>query len=122
MNVKELYRRLLRVGPPWKVEDVDFPLEGKGIEVRLAHRKGAQFPCPECGQVLPVYDHVGARTWRHLDSGPFRTWVQARIPRVRCLWHGTRQVRVPWRCRTRNAPRHSSAGPLMSFKRRMCAA
>jgi len=96
MNVKELYRRLLRVGPPWKVEDVDFPLEGKGIEVRLAHRKGAQFPCPECGQVLPVYDHVGARTWRHLDSGPFRTWVQARIPRVRCLWHGTRQVRVPW--------------------------
>jgi transposase len=96
MHTKELYRRLLGLSPPWRVENVDIPPGGKGVEVWLAHRKGAQFPCPECGNVLPAYDHVAARAWRHLDSGPFRTWVVARIPRIRCMWHGTRQVRVPW--------------------------
>jgi transposase len=54
------------------------------------------FPCPECGTRLPVRDHVPERTWRHLDSGPFVTMLRARLPRVACLLHGIRQVRVPW--------------------------
>jgi transposase len=31
-----------------------------------------------------------------LDSGPYQTWVQTRLPRVACLWHGTRQIHAPW--------------------------
>lgn len=96
MRTVELYRRILELSAPWSVFQVDLPPEEKDIDVWLAHRKGAQFPCPECGLALPVYDHVPCRGWRHLDSGPFRTWVHARIPRVRCLWHGTHQARVPW--------------------------
>jgi transposase len=96
MRSIELYRRLLEIAAPWSVRQVDIPPEGKEVEVWLVHRKGARFPCPECGVALPVYDHVASRAWRHLDSGPLRTWVHARIPRVRCLWHGTHQVRVPW--------------------------
>jgi transposase len=45
---------------------------------------------------LPIYDHVATRRWRHLDHGGWRTWVQARIPRVFCLEHGVRQAAVPW--------------------------
>ena len=57
---------------------------------------GTRFACPECGLDLPVFDHGVCRAWRHLDSGPFQTWVHARLPRVACLWHGTRQIHVPW--------------------------
>src|SRR5271166_1696239 len=96
MRSVELYRRMLEISAPWLVLQVDLPPEGKEVDVWLGHRAGARFPCPECGVALPVYDHVGSRAWRHLDSGPFRTWVHARIPRVRCLWDGTHQVRVPW--------------------------
>jgi transposase len=45
---------------------------------------------------LPVYDHVPARKWRHLDHGDYLTWLHARIPRVACLLHGIRQVPIPW--------------------------
>lgn len=96
MRVAELYRHLLGLQPPWKIERVAVAPEEKRIDVRLGHRSGARFPCPECGVELSVVDHVAARAWRHLDSASFRTWVQARIPRVRCPGHGVRQVHVPW--------------------------
>jgi transposase len=96
MRTKQLYRELLDVPSPWLVEGLASSPEGKRIDVQLRHRSGARFPCPECGLDLAVFDHVPSRAWRHLDSGPFQTWVHARIPRVGCLWHGTRQIRVPW--------------------------
>jgi transposase len=43
-----------------------------------------------------VYDHAPRRRWRHLDHGGYVTWLHARPPRVFCLEHGARRVRVPW--------------------------
>jgi transposase len=96
MRTADLYRHLLGLPPPWKIDRIDVSPEEKRIDVRVSHRPRVRFPCPECGLELSVVDHVAARAWRHLDSGPFRTWVHARIPRVGCLWHGIRQVEVPW--------------------------
>jgi len=45
---------------------------------------------------MPVYDHTPERTWRHLDSCQFMTFLHARPPRVDCKKHGVRQVRLPW--------------------------
>lgn len=95
MQSTALYRRLLGLKAPWMVSRVHICLEGE-VVVSLAHREGVAFACPECGADLPVYDHVPARTWRHLDSGSVRTQVEARIPRVACLLHGVRQTAVPW--------------------------
>lgn len=96
MRTTELYRHLLDLRAPWRVERVAISPQEKRIEVEVRHRAGACFPCPECGLELPAYDHVAARAWRHLDSGAYRTLVRARIPRVGCLWHGVRQARLPW--------------------------
>jgi transposase len=96
MQTASLYRELLDLKAPWKVSHVSLPPEGKKVVVSLTHRRGAEFVCPECGVLLPVYDHVPLRTWRHLDSGPWLTLVEARIPRVACVLHGVRQTEVPW--------------------------
>lgn len=45
---------------------------------------------------MSVYDHTPERTWRHLDSCQFITFLHARPPRVDCKKHGVRQVRLPW--------------------------
>ena len=87
---------MLGLTPPWTVERVTLAPEKKHIDVHLAHRRAVLFPCPECGAKLSVYDHTPLRSWRHLDSGGFATWVHARLPRVRCLFHGTQRVLVPW--------------------------
>jgi transposase len=60
------------------------------------HAPEVRWPCPECGPLLPAFDHAQERTWRHLDSCQFKTYLHARVPRVKCPTHETRQVKLPW--------------------------
>lgn len=92
----DVFMKLLALERPWLVDRVRLEAETENIEVFLRHRSNARFRCPECGALLPLYDHVPLRRWRHLDHGSWLTWLQARIPRVSCLFHGIRQVSLPW--------------------------
>jgi len=92
----DVFTKLLSLDRPWLVERVSLDAATKSIVVFLRHRRNARFRCPECGVILPLYDHIPPRRWRHLDHGSWMTWLQARIPRVSCLFHGIRQVHVPW--------------------------
>jgi transposase len=95
MRDVDLFARLLALERPWRVVRVDLDEASQQIEVCLGHRSNARFRCPKCATVLPIYDHV-SRRWRHLDHGSWMTFLRARVPRVHCLFHGIRQVRLPW--------------------------
>lgn len=95
MRDVDLFARLLALERPWGVERVDLDDDAKRIEVWLCHRSNARFHCPRCATILPIYDHV-SRRWRHLDHGSWMTFLRARVPRVHCVLHGLRQVRLPW--------------------------
>jgi transposase len=96
MKDTELYRQLLGVEAPWRVEAVELSVSDQRVEVTVGHGRGVRFNCPECQKDLSVYDHSDKRAWRHLDSCGFTTWLVARPPRVECSEHGVRQVRLPW--------------------------
>ena len=96
MRDTDFFREVLGLKKPWKVDRVSVSSEQKEVDVWFEHRCRAKFVCPECRLPLPIYDHVPARRWRHLDHGGWLTWVHARIPRVFCLEHGVRQATVPW--------------------------
>ena len=96
MESKELYRHLLGISEPWTVEQVHLDMTRGQVDVSVGHPQGTRFPCPECGQELAVYDHSAKRTWRHLDSCQFMTYLHASPPRVACPEHGVRQARLPW--------------------------
>jgi len=96
MQDTELYRYVLGLEGPWKVERVGLDVTQERIDIWAAHEEGLRWPCPDCGKELPVYDHAPERVWRHLDTCQFKTFLHARIPRVRCEEHGVRQVRVSW--------------------------
>lgn len=96
MDVTELYAVLLGLTLPWEVVDVVIDEAEKRVDVQVEHEPGIRFPCPQCGDLLPVYDHTSVRTWRHLDSCRFGTFLHAAIPRVACRRHGVKQVFVPW--------------------------
>lgn len=92
----ELYRYLLGLKPPWKVERVKLDVINQRVDIWAYHTKGLRWPCPECGTKMPLYDHAEERTWRHLDSCQFMTFLHAQPPRVHCKKHGVRRVRLPW--------------------------
>ncbi len=96
MQDTELYRYLLGLKPPWKVERVKLDVINQRVDIWAYHTKGLRWACPECGKKMPLYDHGAERMWRHLDSCQFMTFLHARPPRVHCKNHGVRQVRLPW--------------------------
>ena len=96
MRDTELYRQLLGLESPWEVGRVELSTDEGRVDVFAEHARGTRWPCPECGLVLPTYDHAEERAWRHLDSCGFSTHLHARPPRVECPEHGVRQVTLPW--------------------------
>jgi transposase len=96
MRDVELYQQLLGLVAPWAVGRVDLSVEGERVDVWAEHAPEVRWPCPECEVLLPVYDHAQERSWRHLDSCQFKTYLHARVPRIKCPAHGTRQVKLPW--------------------------
>jgi transposase len=96
MQDKELYQAILGLNTPWSVSEVELDIDSGEIRVRACHPRGTEFGCPECGRQLPCYDHAEERRWRHLDSCQFKTFLVARVPRVKCPEHGVRNVVVPW--------------------------
>jgi transposase len=96
MDSTELYRQLLGVTTPWKVDRVEMDVHGLSVDVHLGHGYGTRFACPKCGRSSPVYDHLAERRWRHLDSCHFRTVLHAHPPRIKCETDGVLQVELPW--------------------------
>jgi transposase len=96
MRDVELYRHLLGLEPPWTVARVELSVQAGRVDVWAEHPRGVRWPCPQCESPLSVYDHGEERTWRHLDSCQFLTYLHARPPRVICPQHGVHQVALPW--------------------------
>jgi transposase len=96
MQDRELYAQILGIRTPWQVERVDLKLSEGEVHVHLAHEPGLLWPCPECGEPCPLYDHQPERRWRHLDTCQYRTILHAEPPRSNCGVHGPRAVRLPW--------------------------
>jgi transposase len=92
---KSLYAAILGVKDPWGVEKVELRLTQGEVHIWVALPGETLWVCPECQAAAPIHDHRD-RVWRHLDTCQYRTLVHARVPRLACPTHGTRQVRVPW--------------------------
>jgi hypothetical protein len=96
MRDTELYRAILGLESPWTVARVELDVKQQRVDVYAEHGKRKAWPCPECEASCGLHDHDEERTWRHLDSCQFQTYLHASVPRIHCDEHGVRQVRVPW--------------------------
>jgi transposase len=81
---------------PWEVVEVKFDAAMRRLDLRVDFRKGARFACPECGQAGCRVHDSESHTWRHLNFFEHEAYLIARVPRVICPQHGTRQVQLPW--------------------------
>lgn len=96
----EFYRRLLGLEAPWQVTAVEIKKLGETqpsyVEVTLNHPRKQKFKCRECGNDCPVADHGKERSWRHLDSMQFMTYLVAAPPRIKCPKCGVKTIELPW--------------------------
>lgn len=80
---------------PWAVAKVDLNMQKLQVDIYVEHG-GQTETCPECNASCRIYDEVADRTWRHLDTMQFETFLHAKTPRVECLKHGDKTVAAPW--------------------------
>lgn len=90
------YQQLLGLVRPWKIADINLDILQQRLDITLEWPRGRKAPCPECGKRCGLKDHLPERTWRHLDSMQFKTFLHCRIPRSECPTHGARTITVPW--------------------------
>jgi len=95
-EMEGFYAKLLELPSPWQVTKVRLDARGCRVDIWLREARGNRFACPDCGELSPVYDHAEESVWRHLDTCQCQTYLHARLPRVRCVEHGVRQLASPW--------------------------
>lgn len=53
-------------------------------------------PSPETGELCPIHELRDERRWRHLDTMQYKTFLHARVPRVRLPNGKVVTIHVPW--------------------------
>jgi transposase len=95
MEIEEHYGQLLGIHSPWSISDVALDLGNNRVDIHIEYTDDSG-PCPVCGAMSPKHDEREERTWRHLDTMQFATYLHCRVPRVRCKEHGAKTLKTPW--------------------------
>ena len=88
------FEKLLSFGSEWKVErievneenEIDIYLKWNLEEYKKRHSQEFEF----------VHDYIDYRRWRHLDIMQYKTFITAKIPRVKHKDGKIKQVKTPW--------------------------
>lgn len=91
---EDFFEKLLNFGSEWKVERVEFN-ESNEVDIFLKwdlqeHKKN------HLEHFEFVHDYLDYRRWRHLDIMQFKTFINAKIPRVKHLDGKIMSIKTPW--------------------------
>lgn len=87
MHPEEIFSLALGINLPWQVVSVAFSNELKRLDSNIDFKRGAVFPCPVCGDLVPAYDTI-EKTWRHMYFFQHEVYLTARTSRVNCPKNG----------------------------------
>jgi len=89
---------------PWKVAEARLGMEARRVTVRVGIDAGTKWTDPKTLQ--PAHLHKWTeRRWRHMDTRQFETYIEARVPGVRCPDGRIGEVGVPWADRCQRVTR-----------------
>jgi len=78
----------------FNVESVKLDLKQKRVDMWATHEEGLRWPSPECGAMMPLYDHAPERAWRHLSADDAcRSRAGSHADGSACPYRGPRGLR-----------------------------
>jgi len=95
MQNTDFYHSLLHLTSDWTVARVETNHATRVIDVYLEYTR-SDAPSPDDTQRCPIYDHRKERRWRHLDTMQYKTYLHARVPRIRLSTGEVVTIPVPW--------------------------
>ena len=96
MPDKELFFQLIGLEKPWEITDISVDYQLFEVHITVSFPKKEKAPCPLCETPASQYDHCPGRSWRHLDTMQFKTFIHSSVPRIDCPTPGVQAITVPW--------------------------
>lgn len=90
----KILEELLNFGSEWKVEKINFDKTSNEINIYLKFNLHAYKSVHKGYNGL--HDYRDFRRWRHLNIFQYKTYINARIPRIKDKQGHIRSVQVPW--------------------------
>lgn len=76
---------LLNFGDEWIVKEVETNLETNEVDIYIEYFGSAE-----------IYDYAPVRQWRHLDTMQFKSFINARLPRLKTVEGKVKTLSPPW--------------------------
>lgn len=91
---EDFFEKLLNFGSEWRVERIDFN-ENNEVDIYLKWNL-EEYKKTHIETYEFVHDYRDYRRWRHLDILEFKTFINAKIPRVKSKDGSIASVKTPW--------------------------
>ena len=95
MFTENLFTKLLQLEHGWIVESVDTDFSDKEIYIQIACLLD-QIEDEQTGEICKVYDHAPVRSWRHLDTMQYKTYIKCQLPRISTSSGKIKTVQPNW--------------------------
>jgi len=94
IDSNKLFEQMLKLPNPWVVEKVAIDEVAQEIKVYIEY-KNDEGVCPKTGELCKIYDRR-ERSWRHLDTMEYKTWIVSRMPRIKNSLGNYHFIPVEW--------------------------
>jgi transposase len=95
MSPEELYKIILEIDENWTVSSIEINDTDQEVNVFIEYNKAKAYD-PETDEECSIYDHREERSWRHLDTMQYKTFIRCSIPRVKNSKGNVNTISVPW--------------------------
>jgi transposase len=90
--IKSLEKLILPVSTGWEITDINIDDKANEVHVTLSY---TDCDYKHSGSVYKIYDYRPVREWRHLDLWQYKTYIEAKVPRIETA-SGIVSIEVPW--------------------------
>ncbi|OFY84605.1 MAG: hypothetical protein A3F72_19375 [Bacteroidetes bacterium RIFCSPLOWO2_12_FULL_35_15] len=95
MKTEDLYQIILEIDENWSVTSIKLDTLQEEVNVFIRYNK-AKATDPVTQEQCSIYDHREERSWRHLDTMQYKTYIKCSIPRVKNNLGKVNTIPVPW--------------------------
>lgn len=95
MTPEELYKIILEIDENWSVSTIELDEQTEEVSVKIIYNKSKAID-PITQEECSLYDHREERSWRHLDTMQYKTYIKCSIPRVKNSLGKVNTISVPW--------------------------
>lgn len=95
MFTHQFFDLLLNLDEDWQVKKVEADYKLSEINVFIEFI-GKQAESPDTMEMCKLYDHAPVRTWRHLDTMQYKTYIKCKLPRIKDKTGKVVTVKPPW--------------------------